>query len=456
MKNYKKFIHYFSKNKNKIAFETINKKIKYLDLIKLSKSKINFEKKIILILVDNYYDSILLYSISIITNNIIIIVDYKDDIHYLKLLNMKYKPTYILFPKKKSKKIDFVKKVNINFENSILVETNNNNENLNSINKVLLSTSGTTGSPKMVRLSEKNLISNSLSICSYLKISFLNKCITTLSPSYSYGLSIINTHLVKGAKIFISEEKITSLNFWKLIEKNSVDSISLVPSQFEILFKYNFFNKKLKKIKYMTSAGGMLKEKILNYLRIFSKKNNIRFYVMYGQTEASPRMSYYLLNKNILPTNCIGKSVKDGKLWIKKSKNKDNHGEIYYSGPNVFLGYAENLKDLKKKIKKNKILKTGDLGFKDNKGNFYITGRKKRIVKINNLRISLDHLEQIFRSKKVDIKCQSNNNKILILYKNKKYKKILKNYFLRYLNLENSNFVMRLEKELNSQRNKKI
>ena len=117
----------------------------------------------------------------------------------------------------------------------------------------------------MVKLSHENLLSNAKSICAYLKITKNDSCITTLSPSYSYGLSIINTHLLKGGKIFINQLNITNHNFWRLIISNKISSISLVPDQLEILAKYSFFNKNLNSIKYMTSAGGKLKENVISF-----------------------------------------------------------------------------------------------------------------------------------------------------------------------------------------------
>ena len=163
---------------------------------------------------------------------------------------------------------------------------------------------------------------------------------------------------------------------------------------------------------------------------------------MYGQTEASPRISYYVLNKSKLDYNCIGKPVKHGKMWINKKK-ENKYGEIFYSGPNVFLGYAKSHKDLQTFNKKKNILKTGDIGFKDIDGNFYITGRSKRIVKIKGLRISLDHLEEKLKSKKVDIKCQFNNNKIIIHIKKNDKKFFLVNYLINDLNLNKKNFIIR-------------
>lgn len=436
--NNNKFIYYFKKNKNRIAIVNNKKKITYLDILNFKEKYFNCKKKIFLLFSYDYFETIFLYSSLLVSENIIILIDFINDKNYLQLVIKKYKPNYIILPntinlnlKSSVKKICCLKKTDI-FE---LVSNKKNSYNL--INKLLLSTSGTTGSPKMVKLSDENLLSNAKSICAYLKITKNDSCITTLPPSYSYGLSIINTHLLKGAKIFINQLNITSQKFWRLIGLNKISSISLVPDQLEILVRYSFFNKNLNSIKYMTSAGGKLKENVITYLKKYCKKKGILFYVMYGQTEASPRISYYKLNGTNLSHNCIGKPIKNGKLTIS---GKNKIGEIIYSGPNIFLGYANNYLDLKKKISIKKKLHTGDLGYKDQKGYFYLVERKKRIAKINGLRISLDHLEEIFRKKNIIINCYLINDKIKIYIKNLKFKKNIQSYLINKLNLYDDNF----------------
>lgn len=444
--NNRNFIHYFKKNKNRIAIISNKKKITYLDILNFKEKYFNCKKKVFLLFSYDYFETIFLYSSLLVSENIIILIDFINDKNYLQLIIKKYKPNYIILPNKKilnfkipGKKIYSLKKTNI-YE-----VVSNKKISYNIINKLLLSTSGTTGSPKMVKLSHENLLSNAKSICAYLKITKNDSCITTLSPSYSYGLSIINTHLLKGGKIFINQLNITNHNFWRLIISNKISSISLVPDQLEILAKYSFFNKNLNSIKYMTSAGGKLKENVISFLKKYCEKKGILFYVMYGQTEASPRISYYKLNKTNLRHNCIGKPIKKGKLMIS---GKNKIGEIVYSGPNIFLGYAEDYLDLKKKASIKKKLNTGDIGYKDQNGYFYVVERKKRIAKISGLRISLDHLEEIFRNKKIMINCYLVNDKIEIYIKNMKFKKNVKSYLMNKLHLNDNDFSF-ISKQIN-------
>ena len=444
--NNRNFIYYFKKNKNRIAIISNKKKITYSDILNFKEKHFRCKKKVFLLFSYDYFETIFLYSSLLVSENIIILIDFINDKNYLQLITKKYRPNYIILPNKKilnfkipGKKIYSLKKTDI-YE-----VVSNKKISYNITNKLLLSTSGTTGSPKMVKLSHENLLSNAKSICAYLKITKNDSCITTLSPSYSYGLSIINTHLLKGGKIFINQLNITNHNFWRLIISNKISSISLVPDQLEILAKYSFFNKNLNSIKYMTSAGGKLKENVISFLKKYCEKKEILFYVMYGQTEASPRISYYKLNKTNLRHNCIGKPIKKGKLMIS---GKNKIGEIVYSGPNIFLGYAEDYLDLKKKASIKKKLNTGDIGYKDQNGYFYVVERKKRIAKISGLRISLDHLEEIFRNKKIMINCYLVNDKIKIYIKNMKFKKNVKSYLMNKLHLNDNDFSF-ISKQIN-------
>jgi len=435
------FIHYFQKNKNSIAIIDANEKITYSDLIKFKEKYFKCKRKVFLLFSSDYFETIFLYSALLISENIIILVDFIKDKNYINLLIKKYKPNYVLLPKINVDKFLFKEKIFFSLKKTNIFQLKLNNDiSYNSKNKLLLSTSGTTGSPKMVRLSEDNLFFNSQSICTYLKINKSNSCITTLSPSYSYAISIINSHLLSGAKIFINNYNIVNPKFWKFVQKNKITSLSFVPDQFEILANYNFFNKKLKTVKYMTSAGGRLNENVLNYLKEYSEKNLISFYIMYGQTEASPRISYYLLNKTNLESNCIGKPIKLGKLKIL---GKDRIGEIIYSGPNIFLGYAKNYLDLIKNTKKISSLRTGDIGYKDTNGYFYTLTRKKRIAKINGLRISLDHIEEILKKQRIIVKCYLVDEKINIYINDLKKRRIINSYLLNSLNLTSEQFLIK-------------
>ena len=101
-------------------------------------------------------------------------------------------------------------------------------------------TSGSTGSPEFVRLSHNNIFSNTKSICEYLKISNNDVAITTLPISYSYGISIINTHLFMGASLILTDASLMEKKFWKMILRHKATTFGGVPYTFEMLKKLKF------------------------------------------------------------------------------------------------------------------------------------------------------------------------------------------------------------------------
>lgn len=274
---------------------------------------------------------------------------------------------------------------------------------------LLLSTSGSTGSPKLVRLSYENLLSNTMSICEYLKIIRADRPITTLPMNYSYGLSVINTHLYAGASIILTNQSYAQKTFWDLFKKNSATSFSGVPYTYEILKRIHFERMELPSLKCMTQAGGKLSEELQIFFAEYAIKRNIDFYVMYGQTEATARMSYLAPKLVMEKLGSIGKAIPGGRFEIRDDQNNIINqpgvkGNLFYCGTNVFMGYADSLDDLCKENLHNGLLDTGDLAEYDNDNFLYIKGRKKRFIKIYGNRVNLDEIESILKKKYSDFK----------------------------------------------------
>ena len=289
----------------------------------------------------------------------------------------------------------------------------------------MLSTSGTTQNPKFVRLSNSNLYNNTRSIIKYLKIKSDHNTITTMPMGYSYGLSIINTHLSSGSKIILNNKTVFDRSFWKLVDKYKITSFGGVPQLYELLKQLKFEKINLPHLKYLTQAGGKLEKKILKYFENICKEKNIKFIIMYGQTEASPRISYLEWKKFTLKFGSIGKVLSGSKFKIldkrgKYIKSTYSVGELIFFGKNVSLGYASDLEDLyKSDINKGKLF-TGDLVYKDNDNYLYIVGRKNRISKIFGLRINLDDIEKQLKKKQYEVKCVSGQQ----ILKNIDYKRL--------------------------------
>ena len=262
----------------------------------------------------------------------------------------------------------------------------------------LATTSGSTGDPKLVRLSANNLKSNAAAIADYLDITPEDRAITSLPISYSYGLSVINSHLHAGASIVLSDHSLMQKEFWQQINEHNVTSFAGVPYHYEMLLRLRLERLNIPTITKMTQAGGRLDPDKLEKVATFCNSKGIRFWTMYGQTEAAPRISYVPSDRTLDKLGSIGIPVPGGKLWIRGENGNDitasgNIGELVYEGPNVCLGYAESKEDLALGDVNQGVLATGDLAHCDEDGYFYLEGRLRRFIKVYGNRISLDQVE---------------------------------------------------------------
>lgn len=282
-----------------------------------------------------------------------------------------------------------------------------------------LTTSGSTGSPKLVRLSEKNIESNAESIAEYLRIDENERPITTLPMYYSFGMSVINSHLIKGANILLSDKAVIQKDFWTFLKEQKATSISGVPYTYEMLKRLRFFRMDLPYLKTMTQAGGKLNAAYVKEFVEFAEQNGKQFIVMYGQTEAAPRMSYLPHEKSIEKCASIGVPIPGGQFSLidadgHEIKKTDVDGELVYKGENVCLGYAERRSDLAKGDENKSELHTGDVARCDADGYYYITGRMKRFVKIWGNRTNLDATEQLVKSITSNCACAGVDDKITV------------------------------------------
>ncbi|MCW8090338.1 AMP-binding protein [Alteromonas sp. ASW11-130] len=283
---------------------------------------------------------------------------------------------------------------------------------------LLLSTSGSTGSKKFVALSYKNLIANTQSILGYLPIEQSDTTLGSLPLSYSYGLSILHTHLAVGACIRFTELTVMEKGFWEVLEHEKISSLNGVPSWYEMLLRLRFEQKTLPKLRYLTQAGGKLNKQLVLKLAGYAKNNNKQFYVMYGQTEATARIAYLSPKKLHVKPNSIGKAISGGELTLYDDKNAkisqpQKEGELVYRGPNIMLGYVDSAKELGKFFPQES-LPTGDLGYFDEDGDFFITGRLKRMIKLFGERCSLDEIEARLNSAGFPVRCIGEDNLLAI------------------------------------------
>ena len=255
---------------------------------------------------------------------------------------------------------------------------------------LMLSTSGSTGSPKLVRLSLRNLDSNAASIAQYLELTPSERPITSLPMPYSYGLSVINSHLHAGAAIILSEDGILRREFWDAVDRYRCTSFAGVPYTYQLLLRMGLLAQKGMSLKTLTQAGGRLEDQYIEQMHKLADARGWRFFVMYGQTEATARISYLPNEKLGDKSGSVGIAVPGGSLSIDQASE-----ELIYTGPNVMMGYADCRADLANGDELNGVLRTGDQARCDGDGYFYITGRIKRFQKMFGKRFNLDHVEKI-------------------------------------------------------------
>jgi long-chain acyl-CoA synthetase len=269
---------------------------------------------------------------------------------------------------------------------------------------ILLATSGSTGSPKLVRLSLRNIISNADSIIEYLNITSKERAITSLPFNYSYGLSVINSHLRAGAALVLTNSSIMDKKFWSQVRDYKVTSFAGVPYSYDILLRLRLGQIEMPFVKTLTQAGGRLEPHKMMQVHKICSERGINFFPMYGQTEATARIAF--LDHKFVESKpgSIGKAIPGGQLWLEDdSGHRVNTpgmiGELIYAGANVSLGYAESSADLALGDLNQGILRTGDLARIDQDGYYFIEGRRNRFLKIFGIRVSLDSIEEIVKKK---------------------------------------------------------
>ena len=266
---------------------------------------------------------------------------------------------------------------------------------------MLLTTSGSTGSPKFVRLSYANLAANARSIARYQRLSPADRAITTLPLSYSYGISIVNSHLLSGASLAVCDESIMNPRFWDFIRESKASNFGGVPYTYQMLDRLRFDRRELPALRFISQAGGPLGQAMQERFAGICADKGIEFFVMYGQTEATARMSWLPPEHAASKLGSIGIPIPDGSFELKDIatgeliEDADKEGELVYRGPNVSLGYASCREDLSKPDENRGRLATGDVARRDEDGFYYITGRLKRFLKMFGNRVSLDEVERL-------------------------------------------------------------
>lgn len=249
---------------------------------------------------------------------------------------------------------------------------------------ICLSTSGSTGSPKLVRFSNDRLAANALAIRDYLAIGPDEVAMAHLPFEYSFGLSVLHSHVASGARVLLSEHPILQKPFWTRLSEAT--SLAGVPFHYEMLWRMRIERMDLPHLRTLTQAGGHMAPDLVAKVHTLASQRGWQFHLMYGQTEAGPRIGWLPHALVAQWPGCIGQAIPGVQLSLQE-------GELVVQSPSVMLGYALSRADLALGDEMGGQLHTGDLAEEAAPGIYRITGRNSRFLKLQGNRVSLQDVE---------------------------------------------------------------
>lgn len=408
----------------------------------------------------NVPDAIIGY-VGMLNNSIVpVMLDSELDTDMAEALIDKYKPQYLWMPASKAEAYPLYQEV-FRLTDYVLLSTGHKGGKLHDNLALLMTTSGSTGSPKLVRISYENIRANTEAITEYLHISSCEVGITSLPMHYVYGLSIINSHLWAGASLVVTDKTMFQREFWQVMKEYGVTNLGGVPYTYEMLKRLRFFRMDLPALHTLTQAGGKLKPELHQEFAEYAVKNGKDFVVMYGAAEATARMGYLppeMANRKI---GSMGIAIPGGRFELQAADgsviDEDGiAGELVYYGKNVTMGYAVCREDLLKDDEHHGCYFTGDIAVRDADGIYTIVGRKKRFLKLFGKRTNLQETEDILKSryKEKDIACSGIDDHLFIFVsdepgtENESVAKEMVGYISQKLGLHHSAFTVRILDEL--------
>lgn len=306
---------------------------------------------------------------------------------------------------------------------------------------MLMTTSGTTGSPKLVRHKYGNIESNAKNVAKVFGWTAEERGIIDLPMQYTMGLNVINSHLYAGATVLLLEANLMSPKYWSFIKEHKGSNFTGVPFSYEILSRLRFAKMDLPYLTTMAEGGGKLSDTLFKTFADYAVEKSKRFFATFGTTETSARLAFLPPEQAATHIGSIGHAIPEGKLILvdengNEITDADVEGELRYEGPNVTMGYGTSVEDLTKGDEFCGVYETGDLAKKDADGFFYIVGRKKRFLKLFGLRVSLDQSEKIIKEQfDIECACTGDDNQMLIYITQEELKEEVKKLISEKTNL---------------------
>jgi acyl-coenzyme A synthetase/AMP-(fatty) acid ligase len=393
----------------------------YAKVAELAESSVfmRMQRRVVLCLVDNDLAGLAGYLGLLAADAIPLILNVGMPFRQLQSLTVSYCPGFVWLPE--SRREEFAEAACLfAFDGYCLLDLDSTPYEIHESLALLLGTSGSTGSPQFVRLSHENVWSNAESIVQYLELDGAEIPITTLPPSYTYGLSILHSHVVVGATIAVTKATFFDRSFWEFVRDVGATSLGGVPYHYEMLDRLRFTTMDLPCLRTLTQAGGRMESAMTRKFAVHCASRGMRYFTMYGQAEATARMSYLPSTKAVTKSGSIGSAIPGGRLWLE---DQDGNvideagvtGELVYQGANVSMGYAMGYVDCAKGDEHHGVLRTGDMARRDEDGDYYIVGRLKRFIKLFGHRVNLADVESFLYEEGLVVACAGGDD-VLEIY----------------------------------------
>lgn len=406
------------------------------------------QRSLIFILSENCIGSLLGYTAALSNRIVPLIIGAATEEGLYNHLYELYQPEYLWMPQAKAEG----KVVVFSAWNYCLVKTGNKPTPMYDELSLLLPTSGSTGSPKLVRHSYRNIEANADNVRRLFRLDSTEKAMAILPMHYTMGLSVIASHLLAGATLLLSGRSLLDKGFWTTLKEAT--SFTGVPYSYEILTKMRFTRMDLPNLKVITQGGGKLTEAMWNTLAQYAADKGKQFIATYGQSECTARMAYLPPELALQKVCSIGIAEPGGRLSVVDENGNETfegeaQGEMVYRGENVTLGYATCRDDLLKGDENHGVMHTGDLARRDKDGCYFIIGRLKRFLKIYGLRIGLDEVERMIKTEyKTDCYCKGDDEKLVVLVTDARLQEMLPAFIEEKTHLFHQRIEVQVVKEI--------
>lgn len=389
-------------NESIIAIDSNNDSILCQDMINISNEiKRNTKRAISFNICNNTVGAIAAYIGSVEAEIVPVMLAHSMDNDLLLNLFNVYQPAYVWYPT--AQEVPFPNCIKFYETHGYsLYRTANDIYPIHEDLQLLMTTSGSTGSPKLVRYKNGNLEANAKNVAEAFSWNERERPLCDLAMNYTMGLNVINTHIYVGATVYLTNASIMSKEYWDYLIDNKLTNITGVPFSFELMLKLRFTKMDLPFLTTISQGGGKLNDNIFKSIAQYANATGKRFIATFGTTETSARMSLLDPKLALEKIGSIGKAIPNGKLFLlddagNEMNEVNKEGELAYSGPNVTMGYAVEKEDLSKDDEFCGVYKTGDIAVMDKDGFYYVVGRKTRFIKLLGYRVSLDQCERFIK-----------------------------------------------------------